>query len=67
LHQKDRALLETIRNSFNGNGSIFKDKKDSIKYRRASVNDLSIIMLYFDKYPLISQKQADYILFKQAL
>lgn len=67
LHQKDRALLESIRNYFNGAGSIFKDKKDSIKYRVASVNDLSIIMDHFDKYPLITQKQADYILFKQAL
>ncbi len=54
LHKKDRALLESIRNYFNGDGSIFKDKKDSIKYRRASVNDLSIIMLDFYKYPLIS-------------
>jgi len=67
LHQKDRALLESIRNSFNGVGSIYKEKGDSIKYRVVSVKDLSIIIDHLDKYPLITQKQADYILFKQAL
>jgi len=30
-----------------------------------SLADLEIIMNHFDKYPLITQKWADYILFKQ--
>jgi hypothetical protein len=32
-----------------------------------SVKDLAVIIDHFDKYPLITQKQANYILFKQAL
>lgn len=31
-----------------------------------SVKELKVIIDHFDKYPLISQKRADYILFKQA-
>jgi hypothetical protein len=64
LHQKDRALLESIQNNFNGVGYINKERKDTIQYRVASVKDLSIIMDHFDKYPLYTQKQADFILFK---
>lgn len=41
---KDIVLLESIRNYFNGVGSIYKAKGDSIKYRVASVKDLSIII-----------------------
>jgi hypothetical protein len=31
-----------------------------------SVKDLEKIFSHFDKYPLITQKRADYLLFKQA-
>jgi len=31
LHQKDRVLLESIRNYFNGVGSIYKEKKKKKK------------------------------------
>ena len=40
--------------------------KDSIQYRVESLKDLSLIINHFDKYPLITKKQADYALFKSA-
>jgi len=42
------------------------DYKDSVKYYVTSLKDLALIIEHFDKYPLITQKQADYLLFKQA-
>lgn len=66
LHQKDRALLELIQLFF-GVGKILKKGKDYIQYRVGSHKGLAVIIDHFEKYPLISQKQADYLLFKRAL
>ena len=66
MHQKDLALLEQIK-SFFGVGSIHKQGLLSIQYHVTSVKDLSIIIMHFDKYTLITQKQTDYLLFKQVL
>jgi len=64
LHQKDRALLELIRASL-GVGQISKHGNDSIQLRVSSVKDLQVIIDHFDKYPLVTQKLADYLLFKR--
>lgn len=64
MHQKDRALLEMIRAYFGGVGEIRKHRKDSIQFQVLSVKDLAVIIDHFDKYPLITQKRADYQLFK---
>ena len=37
------------------------------RYRVSSINDLKVILNHFDKYLLITQKLADYELFKQAI
>jgi hypothetical protein len=66
LHKKDHTLLKLIQSSFYGVGSITKHGKDSIKYRVASAQDLAVIINHFDKYPLITQKNNDYLLFKEA-
>jgi hypothetical protein len=59
--------LENIA-SFYGVGDITKGSKDSIRYRVTSLKDLTrIIIPHFEKYPLISQKRADFELFKQAV
>jgi LAGLIDADG endonuclease len=46
--------------TFNIHGS------DSIRFCVLSQKDLSVVISHFDKYPLHSQKRADYELFKQA-
>jgi len=66
LHQKDKVLLEQVRNYF-GVGSITKRGEEMIQYRVVSVKDLAKVIDHFEKYPLITQKRADYELFKQAI
>lgn len=63
LHQKDKALLEEIKNYFCG-GHVHKQGPQSFQFRVDSVKDLKAVRDHFDKYPLISQKFADYKLFK---
>lgn len=67
LHKKDQALLEIIQLFFGGAGKITKQREDSLQYRVFSINDLAVIINHLDRYPLITQKRADYELFKQAL
>jgi len=38
-----------------------------IQFRVTSLKDLTVIVDHFDKYPLITQKWADYQLFKKAV
>ena len=65
LHQKDKALLEQIQSYF-GVGSInYKHGSEVIKYYVQSIKDLARIIDHFEKHPLITQKLADYELFKQ--
>jgi len=65
LNQKDKALLEQIQFYF-GVGSIVKLGSRAFIFRVESVKDLKVIINHFEKYPLITQKRADYELFKQA-
>lgn len=65
LHTKDLPLLNNIRNYF-GVGSI-SIKDDRCVFYVQSIKDLSSILNHFDKYSLITQKQADYLLFKMAI
>ena len=66
LHQRDIKLLEKIRIFFKSAGNIQINADGSITYAVTSVKDLSdYIIPHFEKYPLLTQKQADFELFKQ--
>lgn len=65
-HIRDRALLENIQLFFNNIGGLDKHGKLSVKYRVSSIKDILIIIDHFEKYPLITQKRADFLLFKRA-
>ena len=65
LHEKDITLLKQIQFQFNV-GNITKQGSQSVQFRISSVKDLAVIIEHFNKYPLITQKWADYELFKQA-
>ena len=68
LHQKDRYTLELIKFYFGGLGDIYKQGKDSVRYRVSSLQDLiNVIIPHFDKYPLNTQKKADFILWKKVI
>jgi hypothetical protein len=68
LHKKDLELLQKIQSFFAGVGSIRKHGKDSIQYEVDSIKDLvQVIVPHFDRYTLLSQKQADFLLFKSVV
>lgn len=66
LHIKDLALLEQIK-SFFGVGKISKLGAESVQFRVYALEDLKVILHHFDKYPLLTNKQSDYLLFKQVV
>jgi hypothetical protein len=65
LHKKDRALLEDIQKYFS-TGNIFIHPTQKIINYRVLFKDLEKIIKHFDQYPLITQKLADFELFKLA-
>jgi len=64
LHIKDLLLLESIRNSL-GVGNISKSGKKALIYAVDSIKDIPVIINHFDKYPLVTQKLSDYLIFKK--
>lgn len=50
-----------------GVGEIYKNNQNSFQYKVQSIKELGVIIEHFDKYPLISKKQGDYMLFKMAI
>lgn len=68
LHTRDTLLLRKIQ-SFFGIGIISEriDRNTAV-YSVQSVRDIiNVIIPHFDKYSLITQKKADYLLFKQGI
>jgi hypothetical protein len=49
-----------------GVGNIYTLADGSIQYQVSSVKELGVIIDHFDKYPLLTIKQEDYLLFKEA-
>ena len=66
LHKKDLKILEALQKTW-GVGKIYKHGQDSFMYRVSSLKNLRVITNHFDNYPLITQKLADYLLFKQSI
>lgn len=65
--KKDRRVFRTNSSFFFcGVGSITYASGNTLHYRIASLHDLiNVVLPHFDKYPLNSQKRADFILFKE--
>lgn len=66
LHSKDRFMLELIKSYFGVGSIFFKRSKDLVLYQVTSIKDLAVIVCQFNKYPLITQKRADFELFQMA-
>jgi hypothetical protein len=64
LHKKDKALLDQITNFF-GVGEVIDRKDGAFYYKVSQVKDLMLVIDHFDKYPLLTQKRADFEFFKQ--
>lgn len=58
--------MQAIQAYFGGIGRFAKHGKTTIQYTVTSKEQLMVILDHFEKYPLITQKKADYLLFKRA-
>ena len=57
--------MEAIQSYFNGVGGFYEGNNSTMQYRVSLRDDLiKEILPHFDKYPLITQKWADYKIFK---
>jgi hypothetical protein len=59
-------LLERIIATL-GAGKIYKQGEDFIRVRIESLEGINRVIQFFDEYPLISEKRADFELFKIAV
>ena len=68
VDKKDLFLLESLKAFFGGLGSIKKSGNSTFSYRiESSEQIIKIILPFFDKYPLITEKLGDYLLFKKVI
>lgn len=67
LHEKDLELLKLIQTYFGGIGLIYKGRNSVIFRVRSLEQIMGVVLPHFDKYSLITQKKADYLLFKEVV
>jgi hypothetical protein len=65
VNDKDMSTLKDIK-SYLGIGKINQKSDGSCVYYIRGLNEISVLIDHFDKYPLITKKYADYLLFKSA-
>lgn len=66
LHERDLLLLLQIKKFFGGIGNIYKSNKFN-NYIISSNKELLILINHLKKYPLLTQKGGDFLLFKQVV
>ena len=66
LHERDLYLLLQFRQFLGGIGSIHSTKI-MVNYSIDSIKDLNYLITHLEKYPLLTPKAADFILFKEAI
>ena len=68
LHTKDLNLLYLLQQYLGGIGSIHLAKnREIVNYSIDSIEGLNKLIFHLEKYPLLTQKAADLILFKEAV
>ena len=64
LHERDRGVLELISN-YLGLGKISQSRDRLVQLRIESIKEIEAVISYFQKYPLITEKSADFALFME--
>jgi hypothetical protein len=68
LHIKDLNLLYLLQEYLGGIGSIhLVQNRNIVNYSIDSIDDINKFIIYLEKSPLLTQKSADFLLFKQAV
>ena len=58
--------MEQIQSYF-GVGYIYNQGSNAVQFNVKSIKKLEAVIKHFDRYPLITQKQADYLLFREVV
>nr|ATI20341.1 LAGLIDADG endonuclease [Juglanconis sp.] len=67
LQASDKHILLKLKDYFRV-GGIYKHVNDMYRYKVSSIKDIvTAIIPHFDKFPLVTQKRADFFLFKQII
>ena len=67
LQASDKHILVKLKDYF-GVGGVYQHTGNMYRYKVSSIKDtLNVIVPHFDKYPLVTQKKADFEIFKQIL
>jgi len=64
LNIKDLPLLESIKKSL-GVGRISRNGDKAVMFAVDSIKEIPVIIKHFDKYPLVTVKLLDYLIFKK--
>ena len=68
MHLRDILLITKVKDFFGGIGSIHINQPlKKVNYSVDSIQDLTKLIAHFENYPLLSQKGADFYLFKQII
>ena len=68
LHKRDLSLLLKLQHYLGGVGTIYKySNRDMFNYVIGSIKELTILINHLEKYPLCTQKAADFILFNRVI
>jgi hypothetical protein len=65
MHERDRALLSKVQSFFGVGNICVRNRDNCVIYTVISIKDLTdVIIPHFTKYPLLTQKRADFELWK---
>ena len=68
LHSRDLSLLLQLQQFLGSIGSIYMNlAKTKVNYSIYTKKDLTKLITHLEKYPLLTQKAADFILFKEVV
>nr|YP_010715993.1 NADH dehydrogenase subunit 4L [Paraisaria gracilioides]WDE74391.1 NADH dehydrogenase subunit 4L [Paraisaria gracilioides] len=69
MHERDRDLILKIQKFFGGIGYVSNlNKNTTVEFRVSTLNDIvKVIMPHFEKYPLLTKKYYDYVLFRNII
>ena len=64
LHERDIAILELISN-YLGVGKVYQQDSGLVQLRIESIKEVEAVISYLKKFPLITKKSADFVLFME--
>lgn len=67
LHSKDITILELLINNLKVGRINYKHGPNSVQLDVGSLHEIEILTAFFDKYPFLTKKKSDFLLFKKTI